>query len=119
MMPKKLLVKSLLLITLHLLCTSWSQSNRCYSPTKQCIAWEARAFRDCLCGTQVLDYECHCQNEHTYFEPTLHQETLWCGWHCQNNGTASIRPDGAFQCSCIRNSEKSYYGRCCELGIVA
>lgn len=97
-----------------LFCSVQTQTSnrRCYSPTRQCTTWLAPEVRDCTCGKQYLDYECHCQNDITYFETTLHQVIHGCTFECSNGGTLVSRPDGYFECDC----RPGYYGFCCERG---
>ena len=78
-----------------------------------CTVWQARDYRDCFCGTEVLDSERHCEDDYTYFETTLHQESLYCDFQCSNGGTVELLLDEyKFTCHC----PPGFYGFCCELG---
>lgn len=95
---------SLLLMAL-LFCCCWSQNSKC-------TIWEAKDYRDCTCGEEFLDYELHCQNDHTYFETTLHQDTLSCDFRCANGGTTIDLGHAHYYCRCRPGT----YGDCCERG---
>lgn len=78
---------------------------------KKCEIWEARAYRDCTCGIQVLDFEEHCQDDHTYYQPTSSQNTHYCEFQCENGGELTrINP---YYCECKPGTE----GRCCQNGL--
>lgn len=101
-------LRSELLLVATLFCCS------CWCQRRNCTIWEARQYRDCTCGVQYLDYEEHCQDDYTYFEPTLHQDTLQCDFECKHGGTLYIIDAEAevYQCICVRGR----YGDCCEKG---
>ncbi len=88
----------------------------CCRSELNCTVWQAREYRDCFCGTEVLDFERHCHDEYTYYETTSHQDSLYCGFECSNGGTAELlmRSNGnyEFTCHCLAG----YHGFCCELG---
>lgn len=87
----------------------------CWCQRRNCTIWEARRYRDCTCGVQYLDYEEHCQDDFTYFETTLHQDTLQCDFKCQHGGTLYVL-DPVFEvyyCDCYLSGR---YGGCCEKG---
>lgn len=78
----------------------------------QCTIWEAQNYRDCTCGTEFLDYEVHCQDSHTYYPPTSHQDTFYCDFHCENDGDLYDFGDDIYYCDCKHGTT----GLCCEQG---
>lgn len=71
--------------------------------------WEAPQYRDCLCSIMIRDYESHCQDNDTYYEPERYQERFTCDYLCANGGRKARNVN---YCRCV----SGYSGRCCTQG---
>jgi hypothetical protein len=100
----------LLLLVVALFCYTC----KCQRRNQDCTIWEAKKFRDCTCGFKYRDYEEHCEDDLTYYETTLSQESLECDFECKRGGIKHlIDPiDETYQCNCVGGG----YGECCERG---
>lgn len=80
-----------------------------YSEAAQMCTRTVGTYRDCLCGVMWRDVETQCEDELTYYQPTLTQENLTCPFQCLNGGTLFNNKI----CICNRNDPPSH-GLCCE-----